>query len=185
MRKAIATGRITTLPDGTIDPARADAEWTAQTDPSKQRGRSANAPPQAPKLKPVPDTALSAVGDTFREQGLAPPVTGGGTTFLQAKTANEVLKAQERKLKLAKLKGELIDRDRAMGLVFQLARQERDAWVTWPPRVAALMAAEVAAEVEKQSGKPVIIEAAILQRVLEAHVRQHLDALADLRVNLG
>ncbi|MBE0455618.1 MAG: hypothetical protein IBX58_18450, partial [Roseovarius sp.] len=48
-----------------------------------------------------------------------------------------------------------------------------------------LMAAEVAAEVEKQSGTPVIIEAAILQRVLETHVRQHLDALADLRVSLG
>ncbi len=69
--------------------------------------------------------------------------------------------------------------------MFRLARQERDTWVTWPPRVAALMAAEVAAEVEKQSGKPVIIEAAILQRVLEAHVRVHLGALADLRVNLG
>ena len=75
--------------------------------------------------------------------------------------------------------------------MFRLARQERDTWVTWPSRVAALMAAEVAAEVEKQSGKPVrperpvMIEAAILQRVLEAHVRQQLDALADLRVNLG
>ena len=66
--------------------------------------------------------------------------------------------------------------------------------MTWPSRVAALMAAEVAAEVEKQSGKPVrperpvrpvIIEAAILQKVLEAHVRQHLDDLADLRVSLG
>ena len=32
---------------------------------------------------------------------------------------------------------------------------------------------------------PVIIEAAILQRVLETHVRQHLEALADLRVSLG
>jgi hypothetical protein len=39
--------------------------------------------------------------------------------------------------------------------------------------------------VEKQSGNPVIIEAAILLRVLEAHVRQRLDALTDLRVNLG
>ena len=50
------------------------------------------------------------------------------------------------------------------------------------------MAAEVALEVEKQSGKavrPVIIEAAILQMVLETHVRQHLEALVKLRVNLG
>ena len=41
VRKAIATGRITTLPDGTIDPAQADSEWGAQTDPAKQRGQHA------------------------------------------------------------------------------------------------------------------------------------------------
>jgi len=47
------------------------------------------------------------------------------------------------------------------------------------------MAAEVAAALEKQTGIPVIIEAAILQRVLETHVRAQLDALADLWVSLG
>ena len=47
------------------------------------------------------------------------------------------------------------------------------------------MAAEIATEVEKQSGKPVTIEAAIMQRVLETHVREQLEALADLRVSLG
>lgn len=62
----------------------------------------------------------------------APPV-GGGTTFLQAKTANEVLKAQERRLRLQKLKGELIDRARALSLVFRLARQERDVWPNFSP----------------------------------------------------
>ena len=52
-------------------------------------------------------------------------------------------------------------------------------------RVAALMAAQVAAEVEKQSGKPVMIDTAIMQRVLETHVRAQLEALADLRVSLA
>ena len=79
----------------------------------------------------------------------------------------------------------MVDRARAEALVFRLARQERDVWVTWPARVAALMAEQVAAEVEKTSGKPVMIEAAIMQRVLEAHVRAQLEALADLRVSLG
>ena len=37
VRKAIATGRITTLPDGTIDPTRADAEWGVPTDRATQR----------------------------------------------------------------------------------------------------------------------------------------------------
>ena len=86
---------------------------------------------------------------------------------------------------IQKKKATLVDRARAEALVFRLAWQERDTWVTWPARVAALMAAQVAADVEKQSGKPVMIEAAILQRVLETHVREQLDALAYLRVSLG
>ena len=79
----------------------------------------------------------------------------------------------------------MVDRARAEALVFRLARQERDVWVTWPARVAALMAAQIAAEVEKQTERPVKIEAGILQRVLETHVREQLAALADLRVSLG
>ena len=79
----------------------------------------------------------------------------------------------------------LFDRARAEALVFRLARQERDVWVTWPARVAALMAAQVAAEVERQSGTPVKVEAAIIQRVVETLVREQLEALADLRVSLG
>src|SRR5690606_31853881 len=131
--------------------------------PAKSR-----AAPRHP-VKPVPDAALSAVGDTLREQGLSAPAAGGGTTFLQAKTANEVLKAQERRLRLQKMKGELIDRARATALVFRLAREERDAWVTWPARVAALMAAELG------------VEAHPMQKLLECHVRSHLAELAEVR----
>jgi hypothetical protein len=47
------------------------------------------------------------------------------------------------------------------------------------------MAAEIMAEVEARTGAAVVIETAVMQRVLEAHVREQLDALADLRVSLG
>ena len=137
------------------------------TDPSKTRKA-----PQ-PKLKPVPEAAVSAVGETLREQGLAAPPVGSGTTFLQAKTANEVLKAQERRLRLQKLKGELIDRARALSLVFRLARQERDVWVNWPARAAALMAADLGVE-----------QPAAMQKVLEKHVRAQLDELAEVKPDL-
>jgi transposase len=43
------------------------ARRASTTDPSKQRRETAEA-----KLKPVPDAAVAAVGDTLREQGLAP-----------------------------------------------------------------------------------------------------------------
>ncbi|WP_297977701.1 hypothetical protein [uncultured Amaricoccus sp.] len=167
IQKAKAAGRLVLHPDGSIDPDASDVRRAAATDPAKQRGQSA-----PPKLKPVPNAALSAVGDTLRENGLPPPAAGGAT-FLQAKTANEVLKSQERRLKLQKLKGELVDRARAETLVFRLARETRDAWVNWPARAAALIAAELG------------LEPATMQKVLEAHVRAHLDDLAEVRLDLG
>jgi len=182
IQKAKETGRLVQHVDGSIDAVASDARRAATTDPAKQRGEARNAlsPSPTPKLKPVPDTALSAVVDTLRENGLAAPITGGGTTFLQAKTANEVLKAQERKLKLAMLKGELIDRDRAVGLVFRLAREERDAWVTWPARAAALMASELGVMIADHGS----LEPAMMREVLEAHVRAQLDSLAEVRIDL-
>jgi hypothetical protein len=175
IQKAKAAGRLVLFPDGSIDAAASDRQRAEATDPSKTRK------PPEPRLKPVPEAAVAAVGDTLREQGLAAPAVGGGTTFLQAKTANEVLKAQERRIRLAKLKGELVDRARAETLMFRLAREERDAWVTWPARVAALMASELTAQV----GEGITVEAALMQKVLEAHVRAQLDSLAEIRSGLG
>jgi len=175
IQKAKTAGRLVLHEDGSIDAAASDQRRTETTDPSKTRRTP------APKLKPVPEAAVAAVGDTLREQGLTAPAVGGGTTFLQAKTANEVLKAQERRIRLQQLKGELVDRARAETLMFRLARDERDAWVTWPARVAALMASELTAAL----GDACEVEAALMQKVLEAHVRAQLDSLAEIRPGLG
>jgi hypothetical protein len=93
-------------------------------------------------------------------------------TFMQARTANEVLKAQERRVRLQRMKGELVDRAKAVAQVFKLAREERDAWVNWPARVAAIMAAELEVDAHK------------LHTALERHVRNHLAELAEIRLNL-
>ncbi|HAW47665.1 MAG TPA: hypothetical protein DCX34_10570 [Roseovarius sp.] len=178
IQKAKAAGRLVLHADGSIDADASDARRAETTDPSKTRK-----PPQA-KRKPVPEAAVSAVGDTLKEQGLAAPATGGGTTFLQAKTANEVLKAQERRIRLQKLKGELIDRGRALALVFRLARQERDVWVNWPARVAALMAADLSASCSEASGQEIVVEPAAMQKALETHVRLQLDDLAEIQLDL-
>ena len=121
VRKAIATGRITTLPDGTIDPARADSEWGAQTDPAKQRGQHAKqmgaetgaGTARAAATKPVPQAAIRAVADTLRDAGTdpgSPEATGGEVSFLRARMANEVLKAQSANVRLENTKVELMGR---------------------------------------------------------------------------
>ena len=167
VQKARASGRLVLHSDGSIDAAASDARRRQATDPSMQRGR------HNPSLRPVPDTAVGAVAETLREQGLPAPQAAGGMTYLQARTANEVLKAQERKMRLQKLRGELVDRARAVAMVFRLARQERDAWAGWPARVAAMMAAELG------------LDPHAMQTVLETYIRQHLDELADVRPELG
>ena len=160
VQKAKATGRLVLHDDGSIDAVASDTHRPETTDPAKSR-------PAKVARKPVPKAAVEAVGETLREQGLPAPASNSGTTLLQARTANEVLKVQEGKIRLARLKGDLVDKDSAVALVFRLARQERDAWVGWPARVAALMAAELGAQT------------ALMQKVLEAHVRAHLDELAE------
>jgi hypothetical protein len=175
VQKARTSGRLVLHADGSIDAAASDARRAQATDPAMQRGR------QRSPLRPVPEAAVGAVAETLREQGLpAPSAAVGmgasadakGVTYLQARTANEVLKAQERRIRLQKLKGELVDRARATAVVFRLARQERDSWAGWPARIAAMMAADLGISAHK------------MQTVLETHVRQHLGELADVRPDL-
>ena len=130
-------------------------------------------------VRPDPDLTVSGWADAHRWLSSRASAEPG-----RYRTALTVYQAQERQLSIQRKKGVLVDRARAETLVFRLARQERDVWVTWPTRVAALMAAQLAAEMEAASGEAVTIETAILQRVLEAHVREQLTALADLRVSL-
>jgi hypothetical protein len=149
VHKAIRAGRITPGPDGTIDPTRADAEWASnsvqQTSGTRQRAT----------------TATVDIGGAT--------VTGnGGSSLLQARTVNEVVKAQTNRVKLERLRGELVDRSQAISHVFRLAREERDAWLNWPARVSAQMAATLN------------IDAHALHVALDTAVREHLSELGEI-----
>jgi len=171
VRRAEKAGRIKREADGSWDLAKVKAAWASNTDQTQQRpALSSEASGRRRTMKPVPDTAVGAVLDTLREHG--EPVSAGGMTFMQAPIANEVLKAQERRLRLQQMKGELIDRAKAVAQVFRLARDERDAWVNWPARVAAMIAAELGVDSHQ------------LHTVLERQVREHLNELAEVRPSL-
>lgn len=172
VQKAKTAGRLVLHADGSIDAERSDTRRTATTDPAKsrlaERGRLA--------AEPDPPEPQAPAGGA--------PRASSGDSFMKARTANEVWKAQERQIRLAQLKGELVDRDRAVALVFRLARQERDAWVTWPARVAALMAADLSAAASGETGAEVTIGSGAMQKILEDHVRAHLGELAEPKLEL-
>ena len=160
IQKAKRNGRMVLYADGSINAAASDARRAGLSDPDQQRRSVVN-----------------------NESSISSPAES--SSYLKARTALTVYQAQERQLSIQKKKGALVDRARAETMVFRLARQERDVWVTWPARVAALMAAQISAEVSGATGATVTIETATMQRVLETHVKEQLDALADLKVTLG
>lgn len=157
VHKAIRTGRITPEADGTIDPDRADRDWTRNSEPPKAGTGS-----RTVKVRVAEDPAPN----------LAAGLPAGGTTLVQARTVNEVVKAQTNKVRLARLKGELVDRHQAIAHVFKLARTERDAWLNWPARISAQMAARLG------------VETHTLHVALDAAVREHLAELGELKVRV-
>lgn len=160
VKKAIDGGRITPEADGTIDPARADREWEQNT-----------ASPRKPSAAPKNVAAQATPRPVAREptEPMAPALSAGGTSLLQARTVNEVVKAQTNKVRLARLKGDLVDRSQAIAHVFRLARTERDAWLNWPARISAQMAAKLD------------VDAHTLHVALENAVREHLMELGELK----
>lgn len=198
VRKAIGTGRITLEPDGSIDPERADRQWEQRTDPMQQRGRHAKVAAVPAGASAVAageeriearsqaiEERIAALEDTARrlddgggggQQSAAagvPGVEGGEVSLLKVRVGNEMVKLHRAKLALERARGRLVDRARTLELVFGLARQERDAWIGWPARVAANMAAELAVEPHR------------LEVTLDRYLREHLSQLAEIRLDLS
>ena len=159
VKKAIDTGRITPEADGTIEPNRADLEWAQNTVAARKPVAAKTASPAAEPIRPA----------SAPVEPVAPTLSAGGTSLLQARTVNEVVKAQTNKVRLAQLKGDLVDRSQAIAHVFRLARTERDAWLNWPARISAEMAARLE------------VDAHELHVALESAVRDHLIELGDMR----
>ena len=156
VHKAIRSGRITPEADGTIDPDRADREWAKNTETPRAGTRQGTVTTRVTEPEGEPASLLPA----------------GGTSLLQARTVNEVVKAQTNKVRLARLKGDLVDRAQAIAHVFRLARAERDAWLNWPARVSAPLAASLG------------VDPHALHVALETAVREHLEELGELRIRV-
>jgi hypothetical protein len=157
VKKAIDSGRITPEADGTLDPQRADAEWAKNTEAPRAGTRA--------RLVGATVPQETAVGTPAGDAHTALPT--GGASLLQARTVNEVVKAQTNKVRLAQLKGELVDRAQAIAHVFKLARAEREAWINWPNRITPILAAELG------------IDEHTLFVALDVAVRVHLEDLGE------
>ena len=166
LQKAQRAGRIAPEADGAWDVEKVRAHLADSSDPVRKTATLAPVPPATPRpAVPPPVAAVPPPAD--------PLPRAAQNTFHDARTANEVLKAQERRLRLDERKGKLVDKARALLLVHRLAKEERDAILAWPARVAAEMAAELGVDVHR------------LQTMMDSRLREHLTARHDVRVQVS
>lgn len=180
VRKAITAGRIDVEPDGTINPAKADAQWAASTDKNKVRSAdsiekgvaSARETIEAGEEKPLTQAQVEAVEAGVAEaEQMEPPE--GGMTMAKAAAADKAYSAKLKQLKFEQLKKSLVNRKRAEAHVYDLARRERDAWMQLPAKKAALMAAELG------------VDAHQMEQVLDRMIRDHLAELAEIKIDIS
>lgn len=177
VRKAISTGRISTLPDGTIDPVKADAEWLRTTDPNLQRSAASHEQavqtrngPDSEERKEVPQAAMDSLRSVPEEA--AAELGGGGITLAKARIADMALRVQRGQLALKRERGEVVDIRQAELLAFDVMRRVRDALVQMPARRAAIMAAELEAD------------AHLVEQLLDGMVRETLEIVSGIKIDL-
>jgi len=167
LQKAQRAGRIAPEADGAWDVEKVRARLADSSDPVRKTATL------VPPASPVPARAATPPPVAAPPPAPDPLPRAAQNTFHDARTANEVLKAQERRLRLDERKGKLVDKARALLLVHRLAKEERDAILAWPARVAAEMAAELGVDAHR------------LQTMMDTRLRQHLAERHDVRVSVG
>lgn len=123
--KAIKAGRISWEDDGTIDPIKADAAWTENTNQAQQRQ---NGKPSRPK------SSVEAAQST-------PP--GGGPSFAQSRAIREAYNARLAKLDYEERSLTLIRTDTVKVTWFNILRVLRDRTLNLSDRLAPILATEM------------------------------------------
>mgnify|MGYP003593591897 CR=1 FL=1 len=143
VQKAIATGRIQTEANGTIDPVKADAQWDQHTRTSQ---------PTTPKVVTsqvvTPKVVTPQVVSTERAAVLSTPPTASfasstapndearGVDYNKARAVRETYAARLAKLDFEERTGKLLNADEVQVKHFNLARQLRERIQQIPRKVA-------------------------------------------------
>lgn len=125
--KALKDGRIVLEPDGTIDPAKADAAWQSNTNGALQRARPAKAVETAPEAD-----------------------SRAGATYAEVRAAHEQIRARREKIKLDRELGNLVPADKVAGAFRDVSQVLRDRLLNIPERLRRQAPAQLVQLVEDE-----------------------------------
>ena len=128
VRKAIASQRITPNPDGTIDPERANQEWTRNTFAGKTLHQAIRAPSAAPR---------GGSGMPDEPKVSSDPIAA----YVNARAVQKTFEAKITRLEYEERAGKLIQATKAGEYAAHWSAIVGDALSAYPDRVAPLVAA--------------------------------------------
>lgn len=183
VRRALKQGRLKACADESIDPALVGTAWcarnakalvdantSANTPPCVRTGqvRERPAPPPRKEAAKHARTGLEAEAEQLIKSGNYDLVT-----YAQALEKKENYLALLRQLEYEEKSGALVELAVAERALFEGARSQRDAWLNWPARVGALIAADLGLEADR------------VTEALTEHVHKHISQLgqADVQFN--
>lgn len=165
--KAIKAGRISVEPDGTIDPAKADAQWARNTLPSQNLNIGATKP--AAKVETPPVSTRVSIPVSTAPVSTAPVSTQVSTPPLETRAAapdyqtsraiREAYAARLAKLEFEERTGKLLNADEVKVKYFNLARLLRDRIQQIPRKVAPQIVAAVVAQPDQRVVEDLLMEA--------------------------
>jgi hypothetical protein len=126
VQKAIASKRITTLPDGSIDPERANQEWARNTFAGQTVNRTAAAAPKE-RVSPMPEQP-TATGDPVAQ-------------YLRARAVKTSFEARTAQLEYEERAGKLIQAVRASEYAASFSAIVKDHLQARADRLALMLAA--------------------------------------------
>jgi hypothetical protein len=147
--KAIKAGRISVEPDGTIDPAKADAQWARNTLPSQSLNIGAKRPAAKVETPPV-STPVST--PPLETRAAAPD-------YQTSRAIREAYAARLAKLEFEERTGKLLNADEVKVKYFNLARLLRDRIQQIPRKVAPQIVAAVVAQPDQRVVEDLLMEA--------------------------
>lgn len=151
--KAIKAGRISVEPDGTIDPAKADAQWASNTLPSQRLNIGAAKPAAKVETSPVSTQVSTQVSTPPMETRSAAP------DYQTSRSIREAYAARMAKLEFEERTGKLINADEVKVKYFNLARLLRDRIQQIPRKVAPQIVAAVVAQPDQRVVEDLLMEA--------------------------
>lgn len=159
--KAIKAGRIPQEPDGTIDPAKADAAWDRNTLPSQNL--NATAKPVETRVATTPKVSTREVSTpqvSTREVSTPLETTRAAAPDYQTSRAiREAYAARLAKLEYEERTGKLISADEVKVKYFNLARLLRDRIQQIPRKIAPQIVAAVVAQPDQRVVEDLLMEA--------------------------